>query len=390
MNEVLPTEAYLAALAGLPAMGPVRLSAQLDARSPEEAWVSIVAGRAIQPAGRSGSALVDQWCAAASMVDVPALWEHHRNSQTAVLSPASAAFPERLREDPDPPAVLFVAGDPLRAAGRTAAIVGTRQCTRYGVDLAYELGALLSAAGVTVVSGLARGIVAAAHSGGLDVGGAAPVAVVASGVDVPYPKENRHLWARVVDDGMVCSEAPLGTSPERWRFPARNRIIAGLAEITIVIESHEKGGSLYTAAQAIERDRPVFAVPGSIRSAASMGCNRLVADGCLPLVEPHDVLLALGLTEVVTDTSAEVIVTEGDLLLLETIGWSPATFDEIVTGCGGVGVGDLAVRLDALVALGLLARRGPWFERTSLRPGVSGSNGPENPTLGARATHPES
>jgi DNA processing protein len=278
--------------------------------------------------------------------------------------------------------VLFTLGDPSAIGPVRAAIVGTRRCTRYGVDLAYELGALLATNGVTVVSGLAKGIDAAAHTGALDASGAAPVAVVGSGLDCPYPAQNRALWGRVANAGLVCGEAPIGASPERWRFPARNRIIAGLAQIVIVVESHVSGGSLYTAAQAIERGRPVLAVPGPIRSRASLGCNRLLADGCHPLCEPSDALIALGMAQVTVAAPAPHEVSAMELDLLEAMGWLPATLDQLLAAGAG-SLQSLALALEVLEARGLVDQRGPWYERTALSAFARRPNGPQDATPGA-------
>ena len=175
------------------------------------------------------------------------------------------------------------------------AIVGTRRCTRYGFDLARELGADLAAAGVQVVSGLALGIDGAAHRGALDAaGGAPPIGVVASGLDVVYPRAPPAAVGGGRHRGSLLSECPLGTAPEAWRFPARNRIIAALADAVVVVESAGAGGSMYTVEEALARDRPVLAVPGSVRSAASAGTNRLLAEGAGVARDADDVLAAIG------------------------------------------------------------------------------------------------
>ena len=158
-------------------------------------------------------------------------------------------------------------------------------------------GAALAEAGVVVVSGLARGIDAAAHAGALAAGSGAvpPVAVVGTGLDVPYPKENRVLWDRVAASGAVLSEAALGTVARPRVFPARNRIIAALSDVVVVVESHRRGGSLYTAEAAARRSIPVCAVPGSVYSRASSGTNELLVDGCTPVRDADDVLAAVSL-----------------------------------------------------------------------------------------------
>ena len=204
----------------------------------------------------------------------------------------------RLVGDPGAPAVLCASGDPSVLEARPAvAVVGTRSATRYGLRVASELGRGLAEAGVVVVSGLALGIDAAAHAGALAAGptSAPPVAVVGTGLDVVYPAEHRLLWERVVAEGAVLSEAALGTRARRRVFPARNRIIAALSDVVVVVECHGRGGSLHTVEAAARRSIPVCAVPGSVRSPASRGTNGLLVDGCTPVRDVDDVLTALSL-----------------------------------------------------------------------------------------------
>ena len=156
------------------------------------------------------------------------------------------------------------------------------------------MGFDLARAGVRVLSGLALGIDAAAHKGALDAGGAV-VGVVGTGLDVVYPKRNRSLWAEVASLGLLVSEYPAGTQPERWRFPARNRLIAALSSGVVIVESHQRGGSLLTADEAVDRGKAVFSVPGSVVSPAADGTNGLIVDGASPVRHADDVLDALGL-----------------------------------------------------------------------------------------------
>ena len=204
-------------------------------------------------------------------------------------------FPVPLRLDPDPPAVLFVRGDLGVLDARRVGVVGTRNATGAGREIATALGHDLAAAGVVVVSGLAKGIDGAAHRGVLRAAGAAPVGVVGNGLDRPYPRVNAELWTAVAARGALLSEWPPGTAPEPFRFPMRNRIIAGLSEVLVVVESRERGGSLITAMAAIERGVDVMAVPGSPHSRASVGTNQLLRDGAAPVTDAGDVLVALGL-----------------------------------------------------------------------------------------------
>ena len=183
------------------------------------------------------------------------------------------------------------------------ALVGTRSPTRYGIGVAAQFGADLAALGVSVVSGLALGIDGAAHEGAT-ASGAPPIAVVAGGLDDPYPRRNARLWARVAEQGAVYSESPAGVRTEKWRFPVRNRLLAMLSDVVVVVESRHRGGALYTVEAAAARGIPVGAVPGSIRSPTSEGTNRLLADGCFPVCGVDDILTALALRGVLLPAAA--------------------------------------------------------------------------------------
>ena len=269
-----------------------------------------------------------------------------------------AEYPTLLTGDPGAPAVLFALGDPgvLEAKSRVA-IVGTRSATHYGRQVASELARDLAAEGIVVVSGLARGIDGAAHAGALRAGGdesVPPVAVVGTGLDVVYPASNRDLWAQVAEKGAVLSEAALGTQPHPGVFPARNRIIAALSDVVVVVESHRGGGSLYTAEAAARRSIPVCAVPGSVRSRASDGTNALLVDGCTPVRDATDVLVAVSLATAGTegfDLDAQPPGTNGTGRSSRTVQTTPTTrttqtasrpkagIDRTPTGPGTAGAG---------------------------------------------------
>ncbi|MEA2272830.1 MAG: processing protein [Solirubrobacteraceae bacterium] len=193
-----------------------------------------------------------------------------------------AGYPSPLRDAPDPPAVLHVAGRAERLrellAAPAVAVVGARAATDYGGEVASALARGLAAAGVTVVSGMAMGIDSAAHSGALD-GGGATIAVLGSGADVVYPSRKRALHRRIVEEGAVVSEFPPRFTPRRWSFPARNRIIAALASLTVVVEAAERSGSLITAEFARDLGRDVGAVPGQVTCTLADGTNALLRDG---------------------------------------------------------------------------------------------------------------
>jgi DNA processing protein len=175
------------------------------------------------------------------------------------------------------------------------AVVGTRRATRYGLELARQMGGAIARAGWTVVSGLARGVDGAAHRGTLEAGGKG-VAVLGSGIDVWYPPEHARLGEQLVTaGGAVISEYPPGSRPDAWRFPRRNRIISGLARAVVVVEAADKGGALITARLAAEQGREVFAVPGDVNRRTSVGTNLLIRDGAVPVLGADDLIEALSL-----------------------------------------------------------------------------------------------
>ncbi|HEX4866310.1 MAG TPA: DNA-processing protein DprA [Acidimicrobiales bacterium] len=376
-----------AALAGLPSVGPRRLTALLAGRAPAEAWVLATSGRRslLQEVlgGEAGlTALTEAWSAAGRGIDLTAVLAAHaaagvavrvhpgaRGSQEDEADPAWPSYPEALVDDLEPPAVLLTQGPLEHLEGPRVAIVGTRRCTGVGAGVARELGRELSAAGVHVVSGLALGIDGAAHRGVLDAmsahdDAAPPIGVVGSGHDVVYPTRHRELWRTVADRGLLVSEAPLGTRPTGWRFPARNRVIAALADVVVVVESHAAGGSLHTVQEAIHRDIDVMAVPGSVRSAAAAGSNQLLAEGCHPVRDAGDVLVALGLQRarrrrVVEHRDAPSTVGTS---VLEAFDWEPATLEHLAVRTG-LALPELAVALEGLVAAGWVGVDGGWYER---------------------------
>jgi len=206
-------------------------------------------------------------------------------------------LPELLRQIHDPPPTLFLRGGAdVEVLWRPAvAIVGARACSTYGAQVARMLGRELAASGLVVVSGLARGVDGEAHRGALDAGGVT-VAVLGCGIDRDYPAAHTELARRICERGLVVSEYEPGVEPAPWRFPARNRIIAGLTAATVIVEARERSGALITADFALEDGREVFAVPGEITSMLSTGTNRLLRQGATPLTSTEDVLELFGLS----------------------------------------------------------------------------------------------
>ena len=207
-----------------------------------------------------------------------------------LLTIQDAGYPNRLRNIYDPPCLLYVRGRlPAFDDEASIAVVGTRDCTPYGVSCAEKLGYGLAAGGAVVVSGLARGVDSAALRGALRAGGTV-TAVLGNGLDVVYPPENRYLYEDVAAAGALVSEYPPGTSPEARHFPVRNRIMSGLCVATLVVEAPARSGALITAGTALEQGRDVFAVPGPIDAPASVGCNRLIRDGAGLVTDAWDIL----------------------------------------------------------------------------------------------------
>ena len=279
-----------------------------------------------------------------------------RDAGLAAFCGCDDGYPERLRDLADPPAVLHVAGDPEHVGNPdSVAVVGARRATPYGLTVARELGSGLSASGVHVVSGLALGVDSAAHAGALE-GEAAPVAVLAGGADRPYPASKRQLHAAVRSLGAVVSEMPPGFGIHRWAFVARNRLIAALAQVVVVVEATRRSGSLTTADLGAELGRTVAAVPGRVTCAAATGTNGLIRDGALLVRGVRDVLDGLSeLTGARYETSAPGQKLEPELQqLLDAIGNGHSTLPMLA----GHGFDPRAVLagLGELEALGLIRR----------------------------------
>ena len=350
----LPEEAYAVALASAPSVGPATLRGLLASDPPSVAWA------------RNRREL------GGSVHEVARIWARHTELGISILLPGQPSWPDRLAEDPQAPAVLFSLGDPsVLEKAPTVALVGTRAPTRYGIGVAAQLGADLSGAGVSVVSGLALGIDGAAHEGACGAG-ASPIGVVAGGLDDPYPRRHARLWERVAECGAIVSESPAGVRTEKWRFPVRNRLLAALSDVVVVVESRHHGGSRHTVDAAAARGIPVGAVPGSIRSATSEGPNALLADGAFPVCSAGDVLVALALEGAQVSVPAPARASSGpsradpapgtDLRVYEALSPDPASLDDL-TRATGLDLSALCGALERLALAGLAIGVGGWWER---------------------------
>lgn len=212
-----------------------------------------------------------------------------------MLEKEDIRYPDLLRQIPEPPKQLYCIGNLELLKMPAAALVGSRKCSEYGKQVAMNLGKTLAQAGAAVVSGMAKGIDSFGQLGTLKAGGKT-IAVLGCGVDICYPAENRKLYDQIASEGLIVSEYPPGTVPMPYMFPQRNRIIAGLSRVVTVVEAGRDSGALITAGLAEDFGREVYAVPGNITSMWSLGTNKLIADGAIPVVVLDDVVRAMGLT----------------------------------------------------------------------------------------------
>lgn len=251
----------------------------------------------------------------------------------AVVTLADETYPRPLLEIADPPAVLYAHGRIELLARAALAIVGSRNATQQGEANAEALARTLSEAGLTIVSGLALGIDAAAHRGGL-AGAGSTIAVLGTGIDVAYPSRNATLAAEIAERGLLISEFPLGTAPAAQNFPRRNRLISGLARGCLVVEAALASGSLITARAAAEQGREVFAIPGSIHSPLSKGCHALIKSGAKLVESAEDVLAELSGFRPSGFASTRQSIPNADTGLLGHMGHDPVDVDSLCSRAG--------------------------------------------------------
>ncbi|HEX7975951.1 MAG TPA: DNA-processing protein DprA [Anaerolineales bacterium] len=265
-----------------------------------------------------------------AQVSLDQVWEHIQAQGITILTWDDEGYPRYLKEIDQPPPVLYLLGEFNPVDEWAVAIVGTRRVTAYGRQVTQQVACTLARHGVTVVSGLARGVDAAAHEAALNAGGRT-MAVLGSGVDRIYPPENRQLANRIRGQGAVLSDYAPGTPPDAINFPPRNRIISGLARAVVVVEAGETSGALITATFAVDQGREVFAVPGHILSPQSKGTNRLIQQGARPLLDCEELLENLNLA-LAGEQQAVRAVLPGDATeaaLFALLGNEPMHVDEI-------------------------------------------------------------
>ena len=363
-----PPAAFVAALAGFERMTTSRLSGLLAHRSPEHAFAIATGGCAPPEPFATLFArepdLVVTWRRSGAQRPPEQMWQQCRDAGVDVVVAGDAGYPSPLLDDPRRPAALFVRGDLGVLDARRVGIVGTRNATQRGRETAARFGYELAEEGVVVVSGLAKGIDGAAHRGALAVDDAQPVAVVGTGPDRPYPAQHAQLWEAVAARGALISEWPPGTAPDAFRFPLRNRILAALVEVLVVVESRERGGSLITAREAAERGVEVFAVPGAIQSRAALGTNKLLCDGASPATETADLLMALGLDRRRAGRrrhDPRSLPGSDDRRLIDACRSAPQTLEALSLRFGGSLV-DTALAVARLERAGWLRETAGWFE----------------------------
>jgi DNA processing protein len=314
-------------------IGAVRLRTLLDTfGDAQQAWTA--SPQALRQAGLSDK-LVENLARLRADVSLEQVWEDIQAKEINILTWEDEGYPTRLRDVDNAPPVLYLRGTITPDDDWAVAIVGTRRATSYGRQVAERIARELARNGVTVVSGMARGIDGVAHRAALDTGGRT-LAVLGSGVDRIYPPEHRRLAKDIVSQGALVSDYPPGTPPEGRNFPPRNRIIAGLSLATVVVEAGKRSGALITSDFALEQGREVFAVPGSVMAPQSRGPNRLIQQGAHPLLDPKEILETLELSLLTEQRQARTVLPSNpsEAQIFDVLGYESLHVDEIQVQTG--------------------------------------------------------
>jgi len=337
-------EAYIA-LNMVDGVGPIRVRALLDRFSEPQAILSATKTDLMQVEG-VGDEVARSIISWHEKVDLDGELARIEKAAVHIVTRDDPEYPKNLREVYDPPIILYVRGTLSERDALAIAVVGSRRTTLYGQDMARKLAYQLGRVGVTVVSGLARGIDTAAHTGALQAKGRT-VAVIGCGIDIVYPAENEKLANEIVEKGgVVVTEFPFGVKPDRQNFPMRNRIISGWSLGTVVVEANLKSGALITANQAAEQGRQVFAVPGRADSILSRGTNKLIKDGAKLTEDAEDILgefeyllpkRATEQAEAASEgggTKPALVLSELEAKVMAQVGQEETAIDEIIRASG--------------------------------------------------------
>lgn len=304
------------------------------------------------------SKVVENFQQVRRQVDLDLIMANIEKKRVKVMTWEDSEYPRRLKEINQAPPVLFINGSINVEDDWAVAVVGTRRVTPYGRQVTAEIARFLAQNGVTVVSGLARGVDAIAHQTAIQAGGRT-IAVLGNGVDVVYPPEHRKLASDIALQGALVSDYPLGTPPDGVNFPPRNRIISGLSLATVVVEAGEKSGALITAEFAVEQGRDVFAVPGSILTPQSEGTNRLIEQGARPLLKMAEILDALKLEQIPEKQLTRKLnpASAVEKNLLNCLSQDPMHVDELC-GLSGLPINQVSATLTMMELKGMVTQVG--------------------------------
>lgn len=353
-----PERAWWLAVMQVPKIGPARIRQLLNQfGSLQSAWSATRQElQRVVPA-----TVVDDLLRVRDELDVDALFARTTRDGVQVTCWADDDYPALLREVPAPPPLLYYRGQIVETDSTAVAIVGTRKVTAYGKEMAYRIAYDLAKAGVTIISGLALGVDGVAHRAALEAGGRT-IAVLGSGIDVIYPGRHRDLARKIEQQGAVLSEYPLGTPPDRYNFPPRNRIISGLSRGVVVIEAPERSGALITVDFAAEQGRDAFAVPGPIHAPASAGCNRILREGATLVRSAEDVLEDLHIRPLDHDAAEREIanLSTEERRILSVLTSQPQHIDDISAQLGKT-VGEVSGELMMLELQGSVHSGGSGY-----------------------------